>query len=164
MKLAFLIALWIPLSCLQATSSINSVPLPKNPENRVGIKESEDLKPDELIWYKFYRFYPSGGQEVLHGLWIERTRDKDRERHNTHFTEVRKIYYNGTESQHSVTSVWEEGVLRKRTYVLSEKLQIEVQFNAQGQEVMGPKAKARGGRAKRERITRVFHEVYELTD
>ena len=164
MKLTCILAFWLPFLHLGATSSINSIDLPKPPERRVGMKESEQLKPTDLTWYRYYQFYTSGETVVKNGLWIERTRDKDRERYDTDFTEVRRIFYNGTPSVHSVKSVWIEGVLRERVYELSEKLIIKVMYNAQGQEVMGAKAKARGGRAKRERVTRVFNEVYELNE
>jgi len=164
MKLTLLLTIWFPFLLFGSSSSIDSIPLPKAPENRIGTQESESLQQDDLIWYTFYRFYTQENQEIKNGLWIERTRSRDRERFNSDFTEIRKIYYHGTPSSHSVESTWIAGTLRERVYILSEKLRISVQYNAEGQEVMGAKAKARGGRAKRERITRVFNDVYELND
>lgn len=153
-----------PLMTIQASSSIRSVDLPQAPSNRYAIQESETQNQEELIWYAFYRYYLKGEEQVKHGLWIERTRSRDRERFNTDFTEVRKIFYEGKASTHSVESTWIDGVLRERIFILNAKLKISVKYNAQGQEIMGPKAKARGGLAKRERITRVFNDVYELNE
>ena len=148
-----------------APSSIDSLGLPAFPENRYNLETSESILRDELVWYRFYTYFTNdSGNETRHGLWIERIRSRDRERYNTDFVETRKIFYQGSESQHAVISTWVGGVLRERKYVLSEKLEIVIEYNEAGQEMMGPKANARGGRAKRERITRVFDEIYKLNN
>jgi hypothetical protein len=152
------------LPLLAAPSSIDALGLPEAPENRYNLEEFESVLPDALIWYTFYTYFNEGGEEVKHGLWIERTRSRDRERYNRDYMEVRRIYYHGKISQHAIESTWIGGVLRQRDYILSENLVITIRYNEQGQEEMGPKANARAGRAKRERITRVFDEVYKLNN
>jgi len=146
-----------------AVSSIDAMGLPAHPENRYTLQEFESLEKEELIWYTFYRYYMESGQEVKHGLWITRMRSRDRERFDTDFEEKRVIYYEGVPSNHSVESVWIDGVLRERVFTLSENLVIKITYNDDGKEIMEGKANARGGRAKRERIVRVFNDVYELT-
>ncbi|MDF3128504.1 hypothetical protein P0Y35_04790 [Kiritimatiellaeota bacterium B1221] len=165
MKLKIILMCFISFSALWAApSSIDSLGLPEVPENRYQLDEWEKIDREAEIWYTFYTYYKSGEDEVKHGLWIERTRSRDRERHATDFEETRKIYYEGEVSVHSVVSIWINGVLRQRDYILSEDLRVTVKFNEQGQEMRGPKANARGGRAKKERIIRVFNDVYNLTN
>ena len=166
MKLKLLIFIIMYISALRAApSSIDSLGLPEEPETRYNVETSETILRDELVWYSFYSFFISeSGDETKHGLWIERIRSRDRERFNTDFVETRKIYYSGEESLHSVVSTWVAGILRERQYIISEELNITLKYNDQGQEIRGPKASARGGRAKRERIIRVFNEIYKLNN
>ena len=163
MKYRFLMLLTLSItSFLAASSSIDSLGLPAHPENRFSLQTFEELDRDALVWYTYYRYYLEEGSQVKHGLWIERVRSRDRERFDTDFEEVRHMYYQGERSTHSVKSIWIGGVLRERIYTLSEQLQIEVKYNADGREMMEGTANARGGRAKRERIVRVFKDVYNL--
>ncbi|WFB37468.1 hypothetical protein P3T73_06805 [Kiritimatiellota bacterium B12222] len=165
MKKIFCILLFLTSFTLQAApSSIDSLGLPEKPETRYDLDEVENIDREERVWYEFYTSYTENGEEVKHGLWMERERSRDRERHDTDYVEVRKIYYQGEVSTHSVVSTWVNGVLRERNYILSEELNVLIKYNAQGQEIMGPKANARGGRAKRERITRIFNEVYQINN
>ncbi len=164
MKLKLLLLFLISLSSLGAApSSIDSLGLPEAPENRYQLEQVEQIDREAEVWYSFYTYYTSGEAQVKHGLWIERMRSRDRERHASDFVETRRIYYAGEVSNHSVVSVWINGVLRQRDYILSEDLRVTVKYNEQGQEMRGAKANARGGRAKKERIIRVFDNVYNLT-
>lgn len=161
----FLTLIFLQFSALfAAPSSIDALSLPEVPANRYNLEKVELVQADSLVWYTAYSFHKSGELEIKHGLWIERTRSRDRERYNTDYEEMRRIYYEGEASIHGVKSIWVAGVLRQRDYILSENLVITIEYNDQGQEMMGPKANARGGRAKREQIIRVFNDVYKLTN
>ena len=163
MKYRLLMLLTLSVSSLlAAASSIDSLNLPSHPENRFSLETVERMDPDALVWFTYYRYYLEEGSQVKHGLWIERVRSRDRERFDTDFEEIRHMYYQGERSAHSVKSIWIAGVLRKRVYRLTEQLTIEVTYNEDGRERMEGAAKARGGRAKRERIVRIFQDVYNL--
>ena len=163
MKYRFLMLLTFSVSSfLVASSSIDSLGLPAHPENRFSLQTFQQMDRDALVWYTLYRYFLEEGAQVKHGLWIERVRSRDRERFDTDFVELRHIYYQGVRSAHSVKSIWIGGVMRERIYTLTEKLKIEVNYNEEGREMMEGAANARGGRAKRERIVRVFKDVYNL--
>ncbi len=147
---------------IAAPSSIDSLALPKAPSQRFGMKEHVESDPDLERWYYAYRYFEQGGAEIKHGLEIERKRSRDRERFDTDYVEKRRIYYEGKAAQHFVESTWVNGVLRKRVYHIQQGLEVVLEYNADGALKQGPKAHARGGRAKRERIVAIFHEVYEL--
>jgi len=149
-------------SLLAAPSSIDVIGLPQAPATRYDLEEVEEVNPEAEVWYRLRHWYEKGGDEVLHGLWIERRRSRDRERYNTDYVEVRRMYYDGERSAHSVVSTWVGGMLRKREYRLSDELDITVEFNSRGEPMQGPRSNARGGRAKRERITDIFDNIYEL--
>lgn len=154
-------SLWIA-TVFAVPSSIDQLPLPQEPSRRYGLKEVERVKQEAELWFERYSVYEEGGKEKRHGLWIERRRTRDRERFDQDFTEVRRMYYSGKLAEHRVESIYQRGVLRKRIYVLSNDLQIEVEYNERGEALRGKRASARGGRAKRERVMRVFDDVYDL--
>jgi hypothetical protein len=156
--------LLVSFSCLlsAAPSSIDAPGMPKAPSVRYDLETVETVDPEAETWYLSYSYFEEEGKPVRHGLYIERTRSRDRERHATHYEELRRIYYSGEPSMHEVTSIWIDGILRRRDYRLSEKMVITLEYNEQGEIIRGLKQKARGGRAKRERITELFDRIYEL--
>lgn len=158
-----LLSSFLSLPSLFATpSSIDSVGLPLAPANRYDTRKIETMDADAEVWYSLEHVYDLEGETVRHGLFIQRIRSRDRERHRTDYVEVRRMYYEGEPADHQVISTWIEGVLRKREYKLSEALVVTLEFNASGQPIRGPRRNARGGRAKRERITNVFDRVYKI--
>ncbi|MDA3874937.1 MAG: hypothetical protein PF795_13390 [Kiritimatiellae bacterium] len=158
----FLSSLVSVTTLLATPSSIDAIGLPVAPASRFETEKIEKVDPDAEVWYSLEHVYAYEGEKVRHGLWIQRSRSRDRERYRTDFVEIRRMYYEGEGAEHEVVSTWIDGVLRKREYKLSDELMITLEFNASGQPMRGPRQNARGGRAKRERITNVFDEVYKI--
>lgn len=129
---------------------------------RNAVDQVLEIDPDKPVWYREYSYYEEKGKYLKHGLFIQRTRFRDQERYATDYQEIRRMYYYGTPSTHFVLSVWKDGVLRRREYHLSRKLVFHLEYNEQGEVVRGLKHQARAGRTKRERIAKIFDNVYDL--
>lgn len=146
-----------------APSSIDALGLPQAPSTRYDLKKVENVDREAEQWYLSYSYYEENGERVTHGIRIDRVRSRDRERHATDYVETRRLYHDGEASRFTVVSTWVEGVLRQREYHLTENLVITLNYNSRGQLMRGPRQNARGGRAKRERITNVFDSVFQLS-
>ncbi len=143
-------------------SSIDSFPLPEAPSRRFDLQYSEEMDPEAEIWYRRGGYYVENGNRVKHGLEVERKRLRDRERHHRDFIETRRLWENGEEMNQRVESVYQDGVLRERHYVAAPRVQLTIEFNESGQEILEHGRTARGARRKRDRITNHFDEIFEI--